>query len=668
MISIRRRAWSCLLLGSLLTHALHAADANEAAISQVLSQPLLPVNSARHQLELYLEARVPELQLPATRDAWLLQAAELREEFLNKVVLRGEAREWRDAPANAQWLETLDEGHGYRISKLRYEALPGFWLPALLYEPTELEGRVPMVLNPNGHDREGKAARYKQLRCINLAKRGMLALSLEFINMGQLRDKENSRHNRLVQLDLCGTSGVAPFHLALSKALDIALAHEHADPHRVGIAGLSGGGWQSIWLSALDTRIALSNPVAGYCSVAQRIHHDNNIGDAEQLASDMCTVADFTHFTAMVAPRPLLLTYNAQDDCCFVPDKVLEPLAQAGRSSFRLCEAEERFQIHINEDPGTHNFEQDNREAFYRFLNRQLLPAEMEKYDLELDVADEEIKTADELHVPLPTENLTLHTLALQLSESLPREARIPPDASALSAWRTQRRAQLRQLLRQPDYQATAQALSQLQSGNLRITNWKFKLGSSWTVPAVEFCPPAAKQTCILISDGGKQSLAAEVENRLEQGWRVLAVDLLGFGESDPNTSPEDHDDVVMILLATLGERPLGILAAQLTAIAECFTAPADDQPPTLVAIGPRSSVVAIVSAASSPEASAEVELHEAWKSIREMIRLNLRAEDAPELFCFGLLEYFDFPQLQALAQQPVTIPPAASPAASTSP
>ena len=36
---------------------------------------------------------------------------------------------------------------------------------------------MPVVINVNGHDGDGKAAPYKQMRCINLAKRGMLALN-----------------------------------------------------------------------------------------------------------------------------------------------------------------------------------------------------------------------------------------------------------------------------------------------------------------------------------------------------------------------------------------------------------------------------------------------------------------------------------------------------------
>ncbi len=115
------------------------------------------------------------------------------------------------------------------------------------------------------------------------------------------------------------------------------MSHPQADPQRVGVAGLSGGGWQSILLAALDTRITLANPVAGYCSLLARVEGDNNIGDAEQIPADLCGIADYTHLTAMVAPRPLLLTYNAQDDCCFLPELVLEELASVGRDAYRLC-------------------------------------------------------------------------------------------------------------------------------------------------------------------------------------------------------------------------------------------------------------------------------------------------------------------------------------------
>ena len=43
-----------------------------------------------------------------------------------------------------------------------------------------------------------------------MAKRGMLALSTEFIGMGELR--ADVEHNRIGHLDLCGVAGIGVVH------------------------------------------------------------------------------------------------------------------------------------------------------------------------------------------------------------------------------------------------------------------------------------------------------------------------------------------------------------------------------------------------------------------------------------------------------------------------
>src|SRR5262249_10156250 len=212
------------------------------------------------------------------------------------------------------WLGPVEGGTGYRIRKLRYEAVPGLWIPALLYEPERLSGKVPVVLNVNGHDRDGKAADYKQIRCINLAKRGMLALNVEWLGMGQLRGDE-FRHDLINHIDLCGTSGVAAHYLALTRALDLLLSHEHADPSRVAVTGLSGGAWQTIFAAAFAPRVTLAVPVAGYSSFRTRSRHDPDLGASEQPPSALATVTDYAPMTAMLAPRAALLIYNEHDQC-----------------------------------------------------------------------------------------------------------------------------------------------------------------------------------------------------------------------------------------------------------------------------------------------------------------------------------------------------------------
>ena len=64
---------------------------------------------------------------------------------------------------------------------------------------------------------------------------------------------------------------------------------------------------------------------------------------------------------------------------------------------------------------------------------------------------------------------------------------------------------------------------------------------------------------------------------------------------------------------------------------------------------GPRSSLIALTAAGVEPDAIGGLELYGAYGSLKEIIEKNLTVEPAPELFCFGLLERFDVPQLVAL-------------------
>ena len=283
----------------------------------LLGRPLVSPHLALREIQTFTAARVTPMPGVKSLPEWEAEARRLRTEILERVVFRGEAAAWRDARSMVEWLDTIPGGPGYRIKKLRYEALPGVWIPALLYEPEKLQGRVPVHLALNGHARPlGKAVPFKQLRCINLVKRGMLVLSPEWLAMGQLRT-DNWDHDRLKQIDLCGSSGLAPFYLCMQRGLDVLLGLEHADPQRVAVSGESGGGWQTIFLAALDTRVTLANPVAGYGSLREGIW-SIAVGDSEQVPCDFGAVADYTHLTALMAPRPTLLTYNAKDDCCFV--------------------------------------------------------------------------------------------------------------------------------------------------------------------------------------------------------------------------------------------------------------------------------------------------------------------------------------------------------------
>jgi len=595
------------------------------------------------EVQRYVEARVPRGPPYATAAQWQAEADRLRNAILDRVIFRGQAAAWRDAPAKVQYLDTIEGGPGYHIKKLRYEALPGLWIPALLYEPDSLTGRVPPVLNVNGHTSLGKQYPPKQLRCINQAKRGMLALNIEWLGMGQLASSGFS-HARMNQLDLCGTSGLAPFYLGMKRGLDVLLSLEHADPERVAVTGLSGGGWQTIVLSALDTRVTLTNPVAGYSSLLTRTRHFKDLGDSEQTPNDLATVADYTHLTAMMAPRATLLTYNSKDECCFESGYALQPLLDAAQPIFGLFGKKSSLRWHINDNPGTHNYEVDNRQALYRMLGDFFFAGDADFAAQEIP-SDEEVKTAEQLTVELPSPNEDFHTLALTLSRTLPRAPDGPADSIQQRDWQNERRQQLREVVRAKDYKLTATEAGRETRGGVEAVYWRLMMDSDWTLPAVELGDAAAGKTALLVADGGRGSAADVAQQLLREGYRVVAVDPFYVGEAKCRQS----DWLFALLVAAVGDRALGVQASQVAAAARWASERHGAEPVTLVASGPRSSVLALVAAALESQAITAVRLRQPLGSLKEVLERDWPVTEAPELFCFGLLECCDMRQLAAL-------------------
>lgn len=637
-----------LLVGWTTTASRTAAE--EPAWAEVVKRPILGPDDTLAEVQRFVTKRIPEVPAVESIESWNEYADTLRSDVLEKVVFRGEAAAWRDADTRVEWLDEIEGGPGYHIRKLRYEALPGLWIPALLYEPHDFtgpfaaDGKVPVVLNVNGHDRaDGKAADYKQLRCINQAKRGMLALNVEWLGMGQLQGDDYS-HYRSNQIDLCGTSGLAPFYLAMSRALDLLLKHPKADPRRVAVAGLSGGGWQTIVISSLDPRVTLANPVAGYSSFRTRAFNFSDLGDSEQTPVDLATVADYAHLTAIRAPRPTLLTFNAKDNCCFKADHALQPLLDAAEPVYQAFGKPEHLRWHVNDDPGDHNFKLDNRQALYRVF-RDFFAVSPSDVSAEEIPSEGEVKSKEELEVALPENNETFHSLAVKSSEDLPRRPAASAGETSDDNLKEIHRARLREVIHYHDYLATAEKLSSEVLGGVQTIGWKLKLGDDWTVPAVELVPNEAKSTAIVLADAGREATVERVAELLAAGNRVLVIDVFYFGDAQIS----QRDFLFALLVSAVGERPIGIQASQIAAVARWVQEQQPDNRISVVALGPRVSTMSLLAAAIETEAIDALQLHGALESLHQVIDENWTVQQYPELFCFGLLEHFDLNDISEL-------------------
>jgi hypothetical protein len=626
--------------------ALAAASLTGAAnMEDALVRAAVPEDVAGAEIKRYLHSKVPALVVPESREAWEAQATELRAKFLSEVVLKGVPETWTSGEVQIRWTEDIETGKGYRIRKLLYEVVPGFWNPALLYEPAGDATGLPTVLNVNGHYAEGKWRPEEQTRCINLAKRGVLNIHPEWIGMGELGGVEYS-HERIAYLDAAGVSGVSLFYLSLSRALDVLQAHPRADKNRIGMTGLSGGGWQTALMSALDERISVIVPVAGHGAMGVRIDNGADIGDIEQVPSNMLTVADYPHLTALFAPRPTLLIYNAQDECCFQAERTLPAIYDPVKPVFALYGAGANFEFHINEDPGTHNYDLDNRLQFYKFIDEHLVP-EAEWTPEELSV-EGELLSDEQLKVGIPADNASVVSLGIAAAKAITRPT-IPAAGAARESWKREQAKVLRELIGYVPVNLMTVENDLEVEGKAVATAYRLK-SADWTIPAAGFTPAGAEaaEVHLVLNDEGFKGASALCKPLSDSGKQAVAV--APFAQNGNLAGGAGSYQYPMILNAT-NERALAIQAAQVAAVCDWFRTAKAAKTITLHTTGPESGLIALVVDALHPGLVDTVESTEMPGSLIEIMEARGKYTDSPSLYSFGFLQQFDFAELRTMGE-----------------
>src|SRR4030095_11006212 len=107
------------------------------------------------------------------------------------------------------------------------------------------------------------------------------------------------------------------------------------------------------------------------------------------------------------------------------------------------------------------------------------------------------------------------------------------------------------------------------------------------------------------------------------------------FGES----KIAKRDSLFALLISSVGDRPLGIQASQIAAIARWAKSPV-----IVESFGPRTSLIAAVAAALETKAISAAKTHGALSSLHDVLRSDMTVDKFPEFFTFGLLEAWDIP------------------------
>jgi hypothetical protein len=124
------------------------------------------------------------------------------------------------------------------------------------------------------------------------------------------------------------------------------------------------------------------------------------------------------------------------------------------------------------------------------------------------------------------------------------------------------------------------------------------------------------------------------------------------------STTPDDPDPAYWeMLVASSGDRPLGIETGQLLAVAKFFRTVSGQKKIRVETEGIRSQVVALAAAALEPETFSEVRSNAVMDSLHFLLDAPVPYRSAADLFCLDLYKYFDIDRLIAVAEPvPITL------------
>ena len=630
---------ACTLPVALLNGA--GGQTTAHSLDTVLEERIQPSAVTAFQLQGYLARRIPRLSPPLSSEKWSAEESRIRKHVLEDIAFHGWPREWIVAAPRFQQTDVIESDQGYRLRKFQYQIVPGFDSAAILYEPKTVEGKAPAILNVIGHEVAGNAAEYEQKRCINFAKRRIFALSLSWAGFGELAQPENG-HDYAAHLDLVGANALGFFYLSMRRGLDYLASLPQVDTHRIGVTGLSGGGWQTTLLSALDERVAVAVEVAGIGALESNILRPLDTDEIEENATDLTQDEDYPFFVAVRAPRPTLLIHNAEDDCCFRAALVKPYIYDQVLPFFRLFGKENNLAWYENRDPGTHNYQLDNREQAYSFFTKNFgLPRTASEMP-----SDHEIRTAEQLEVGLPQQNLTILGLARRLAGQITRMA--IPTGNERTPWINSQREHLKNVIRYaPVSLENAWRTNNTKHLGLETLSYRFDFSNGLSATGIwlkSISAPSDSPVTIVLADEGYKTAGEVVSDHVNRGEQVLALDLLFQGTTAPD-NPADWE----MLVATTGDRPLGLEAAQLLAIAGWLRGNDGHGGISVVTEGIRSQVIAVTAAALEPTVFARIESRQWMESLDYLLKNSVPFRSAPELFCLDLYKDFDLDRLSIM-------------------
>ncbi|MBQ9766030.1 MAG: alpha/beta fold hydrolase [Lachnospiraceae bacterium] len=268
--------------------------------------------------------------------------------------------EWCEMPEafNPRMVETEAFG-AYTRETWTIETEPGIIMPFYYYKRGVSKEPVPTIVVPHGHG-GGKEWALPPAYITMMLDKGYNLVCPDQRGCGERREfpeqKEGmeraNSHRELNQMALgFGMTTLGLSIWDLMRLVDYLTTLRHVDSDRIMCMGMSGGGQQALWLTALDDRIA-AGATSGYFYGMKEALLMLPQNCSCNFVPNIWKVADMGDIGALIAPRPFLIESGEKDPLAGANllNNVM-PQVETTRKAYKLLGAEDKL-LHVIHDGG----------------------------------------------------------------------------------------------------------------------------------------------------------------------------------------------------------------------------------------------------------------------------------------------------------------------------
>jgi hypothetical protein len=293
-------------------------------------------------------------------------------------------------PLLPQLLESV-QLEGYRRDKVIIQTEPEIWMPVYILIPDHLKEneKRPCIIAPHGHASGGKYAiagntdipgireqieKYNYDYGLKFVKKGYIVFCSDARGAGERRELlQQGDEQKAILSCSCDTLNNAAISLGqsligmmtwdLMRLIDYIQTLDYCDNTQIACAGFSGGGLQTLWISAMDDRVKCSI-ISGYFHGYRDTLLRTNLCGCN-FVPGLWKLVDIGDLGALIAPRPLLIESGSQDHLNGERGLVdVKEQLEITRKAYKLYNRESVLYHHIFE--GRHVW---NGEKSYEFIN-----------------------------------------------------------------------------------------------------------------------------------------------------------------------------------------------------------------------------------------------------------------------------------------------------------